>query len=164
MYLFLIFEKEPPVSIFPKHHPKALLHPGNPGASIVLCVRHLFVNPDDADADSDAEMLTDRWSDDLVLNEGVLKHFTTHSCDLKNLVKELNRAFSFRKISTSASCDHFDDLSHFFNSMYNKKNKFQQKNMRKICSHQCIFPDQARFPELLHFYCAAIPLFLVSWR
>ena len=65
MYLFLIFEKEPPVSIFPKHHPKALLHPGNPRASIVLCVRHLVVNPDDADADadaaadSDAEMLAD---------------------------------------------------------------------------------------------------------
>ena len=55
MYLFLIFEKEPPVSIFPKHHPKALLHPGNPGASIVLCVRHLVFNPDDAWADSDAD-------------------------------------------------------------------------------------------------------------
>ena len=55
MYLFLIFVKEPPVSIFPKHHPKALLHPGNPGASIVLCVRHLVFNPDGADADSDAD-------------------------------------------------------------------------------------------------------------
>ena len=40
----------------------------------------------------------------------------------------------------------------------------QKKSKRKIFSHQCIFPDQARFPVLLHFYCAAIPLFLVFWK